>query len=113
MDAMKDEMKSPNQNKLWDLIKLPKGYKKFGSKWVFKTKRGKGNIERFKVILSGQMFHLERRHWLSRDLLPCIEEGLTDNHFGIGSSLWFGVAPKVVKIRIYVGSQEVGSGCRS
>ena len=32
MDAMKDEMKSLDQNKLQDLVKLPEGYKKVGSK---------------------------------------------------------------------------------
>ena len=32
MNAMKDEMKSLDQNKLQDLVKLPKGYKKVGSK---------------------------------------------------------------------------------
>ena len=54
---MKDEMKSPDQNKLWDLVKLPQGYKKVGIKWVSKTKRdSKGNIERFKVILVAKCF---------------------------------------------------------
>ena len=32
MDTMKDEMKSMNQNKVWDLVKSPEGYKKVGSK---------------------------------------------------------------------------------
>ena len=46
MDVMKDEMKSMDQNKVQDLIELPEGYKKVGSKWVFKTKHdSKGNIE--------------------------------------------------------------------
>ena len=46
IDAMKDEMKSMDQNKVWDLVELPEGYKKVGSKWVFKTKRdSKSNIE--------------------------------------------------------------------
>ena len=57
MDTMKDEMKSMNQNKVWDLVKLPEGYKKVGSKWVFKTKRdSKGNIERFKARLVAKGF---------------------------------------------------------
>ena len=57
MDAMKDEMKSINQNKAWDLVELPKRYKKVGSKWVFKTKRdSKGNIERFKARLVAKGF---------------------------------------------------------
>ena len=46
MNAMKDELKSMNQNEVWDLVELPEGYKKVGCKWVFKTKSdSKGNIE--------------------------------------------------------------------
>ena len=54
---MKDEMKSMDQNKVWDLDKLLEGYKKVGSKWVFKTKRdSKGNIKRFKARLVANSF---------------------------------------------------------
>ena len=57
MDGMKDEMKSMDQNKVRDLVELPKGYKKVGSKWVFKTKReSKGNITRFKARLVAKGF---------------------------------------------------------
>ena len=57
IDAMKDEMKSMDQNKVWDLVELPKGYKKVGSKWVFKTKRdSKSNIKRFKARLVAKGF---------------------------------------------------------
>ena len=57
MDGMKDEMKSMDQNKVWDLVELPKGYKKVGSKRVFKTKReSKGNITRFKARLVAKGF---------------------------------------------------------
>ncbi|GJX48932.1 retrovirus-related pol polyprotein from transposon TNT 1-94 [Tanacetum coccineum] len=52
IDAMKEELKSMAQNKFWDLVNLPKGSKRVGCKWVFKTKRdSKGNVERYKARL--------------------------------------------------------------
>ena len=52
IDAMKDELKSMEQNEVWDLVKLPEGCKRVGCKWVFKTKRDSyGNIERHKARL--------------------------------------------------------------
>jgi len=39
-------------NDVWDLVKLPKGKKPIGCKWVFKTKQDlKDNIERYKTRL--------------------------------------------------------------
>jgi hypothetical protein len=47
---MKKELKSMDNNNVWDLVELPKGSKRVGCKWVFKTKRdSKGNIERYKA----------------------------------------------------------------
>ena len=47
---MKDEMKSMNVNKVWDLKIIPKGVKTVGCKWVYRTKLdSQGNIERYKV----------------------------------------------------------------
>ncbi|KAJ1426951.1 reverse transcriptase [Sesbania bispinosa] len=37
-NAMKEELKSMDDNKVWDLVELPKGSKRVGCKWVFKTK---------------------------------------------------------------------------
>ncbi len=52
MNALKDELKSMDENKVWDLVELPEGYKKVGCKWVYKTKHdSKGNIEWFKARL--------------------------------------------------------------
>ncbi|GJT61588.1 retrovirus-related pol polyprotein from transposon TNT 1-94 [Tanacetum coccineum] len=52
IDAMKEELKSMAQNKVWDLVNLPEGSKRVGCKWVFKTKRdSKGNVERYKARL--------------------------------------------------------------
>ena len=49
LDAMKEELKSMNDNEVWDLVELPKESKRVGCKWVFKTKRdSNGNIERYK-----------------------------------------------------------------
>ena len=38
LEAMKDEMKSMNANKVWDLEIISKGAKTVGCKWVYKTK---------------------------------------------------------------------------
>ena len=47
---MKDEIKSMNVNKVWDLEIIPKGVKKVGCKWVYKTKHdSQGNIKIYKV----------------------------------------------------------------
>ena len=49
-EAMEDEMKSMNSNRVWDLEDIPKGAKIVGCKWVYKIKRdSKGNVERFKA----------------------------------------------------------------
>ena len=54
---MNDELKSMDQNKVWDLIELPNNCKSVGCKWVFKTKRdSKGNIERYKARLMAKGF---------------------------------------------------------
>ena len=44
IDAMKDEMKSMNDNEFWNLVELPEGVKPIGCKLIFKTKKdSKGN----------------------------------------------------------------------
>ncbi|WVZ23370.1 hypothetical protein V8G54_001914 [Vigna mungo] len=54
LNAMKEELKSMDDNKVWDLVELPNGSKRVGCKWVFKTKHdSKGNIERYKARLDG------------------------------------------------------------
>ena len=55
--AMLSEMKSLNDNEVWELVKLPEGRKAIGCKWIFKTKvDGDGNIERYKARLVAQGF---------------------------------------------------------
>ena len=57
IDAMNDELRSMDQNKVWELVELPERYKTVGCKWVFKTKRdSKGNIERHKAKLVAKGF---------------------------------------------------------
>jgi len=54
---MKDELESMTNNKVWDLIELPKRIKPIGCKWVFKTKKDSlGNVERHKVRLVSKGF---------------------------------------------------------
>ena len=56
-NAMKEELKSMDDNQVWDLVELPESYKQVGCKWVFKTKRdSKGNIERYKAKLVAKGF---------------------------------------------------------
>ena len=50
LNAIKEEIDSMEHNGVWDLVELPKGCKRFGCKWVFKTKRDShGNLERYKT----------------------------------------------------------------
>jgi len=57
LEAMEDEMKSLNANKVWDLKIIPKGAKTVGCKWVYKTKLdSQGNIERYKARLVAKGF---------------------------------------------------------
>jgi len=54
---MKDEMKSMQDNDIWDLVELPKSVKPIGCKWMFKTKKdSKGNVERYKARLVAKGF---------------------------------------------------------
>ena len=39
IDVMKDEMKSIEDNDIWDLVEFPKGAKPICCKWIFKTNR--------------------------------------------------------------------------
>ncbi|TYK26671.1 Retrovirus-related Pol polyprotein from transposon TNT 1-94 [Cucumis melo var. makuwa] len=55
LDAMKEELKSMNDNEVWNLVELPKESKRVGCKWIFKTKRdSNGNIKRYKARLAAK-----------------------------------------------------------
>ena len=51
--AMLEEMKSLQKNKTWELMKLPKGKKAIGCKWIFRKKEAlsKKEGEKFKARL--------------------------------------------------------------
>ena len=55
LGAMASEMKSLQENDMWELVHLPEGRKALGSKWVYKVKTdADGSIERYKARLVAQ-----------------------------------------------------------
>ena len=51
-DAMDKKIRSIKTNEVWELVKLPKGKKTIGCKWVYKQKVGvDGFVERYKARL--------------------------------------------------------------
>ena len=57
IEAMNEEYKSMQDNKVWELVPLPAGTKPIGCKWIFKTKRdSNGNVERYKARLVAKGF---------------------------------------------------------
>jgi hypothetical protein len=50
--AMKSELDSLKENKVWDLVDLPEGKRAIGSKWLFKRKKGvDGEVKKYKARL--------------------------------------------------------------
>ena len=59
------EMKTIEKNNIWKLTDLPKGAKKIGLKWVYKTKfKEKGEVNNFKARLVAKRYvqHQEIDH---------------------------------------------------
>ena len=55
--AMKSEIESMFNNKVWSLVDLPKGIKPIMCKWVYKRKRGMdGKVETFKARLVAKAY---------------------------------------------------------
>ena len=55
IEAMKEELKSIEDNGTWCLVDLPRGREAVGSRWVYKLKRGEaGQIVRYKARLVAQ-----------------------------------------------------------
>ena len=49
---MDKEIRSIKVNEIWELVKLPKGKKTIGYKWIYKWKVGvDGSVERYKARL--------------------------------------------------------------
>ena len=70
INAMEQEMKSLKENKVWELVELPKDQKIIGSKWVYKLKSGPdGSIERYKARLVAQGF--SQKHGTDYDETFC------------------------------------------
>ena len=62
---MNDEMKSMEDNDVWDFLEFPKGNKPIGCKWIFKTKQdSKGNIKRYKTHLVAKGFTKKNKNEL-------------------------------------------------
>ena len=54
---MRDELQALHDNKTWSIVRLPKGKKAVGSRWVYKTKfNTDGTIERHKARLVARGF---------------------------------------------------------
>lgn len=52
MKAIEEEMQLIKENKVWDLVELPEGYKPISCKWVFQTNRDSNRrIDIFKARL--------------------------------------------------------------
>ncbi|CAL9000577.1 unnamed protein product [Prunus brigantina] len=55
--AMREELKALDENQTWSIVKLPKGKKVVGCRWVYKTKfNSDGSIERHKARLVAKGF---------------------------------------------------------
>ncbi|KAH9783052.1 Integrase catalytic domain-containing protein [Citrus sinensis] len=56
--AIEEEMKSLHQNQTWELVKLPKGKRAIGNKWVYTKKQGSPNKKtpRYKARLVAKGF---------------------------------------------------------
>ena len=51
-DAMREEMRSVEQNSTWHLVDLPSGHRPIGLKWVYKVKKDvKGTVMHHKARL--------------------------------------------------------------
>ena len=58
IEAMNEEYKSIQDNKVWELVPLPEGIKFISCKWISKTKQDANvNVERYKTRLVAKGFN--------------------------------------------------------
>ena len=54
---MKNDLKSIEKNKIWDLVEILEDFKIFKCKWIFKIRQDlNGNVERYKARLVSKSF---------------------------------------------------------
>ncbi|RVW24315.1 Retrovirus-related Pol polyprotein from transposon TNT 1-94 [Vitis vinifera] len=88
IEAMNEEYKSMQDNKVWELVPLPVGTKPIGCKWIFKTKRdSNGNVERYKARLVAKGFTQKEGINFKRDLISSFYEGLFQDNHGTSCTL--------------------------
>jgi len=57
VEEMKEELQSIEGNGTWELVKLPKGKKAIGVKWVYKIKhKPNGDVAKYKARLVARGF---------------------------------------------------------
>ncbi|RYE14068.1 MAG: hypothetical protein EOP45_20195, partial [Sphingobacteriaceae bacterium] len=82
IEAMNEQYKSMQDNKVWELVPLPKGKKPIGCKWIFKTKRdSKGNVERYKARLVAKCYTQKEGIDFKETFSPVSsKDSFSDNH---------------------------------
>nr|GEW90918.1 ribonuclease H-like domain-containing protein [Tanacetum cinerariifolium] len=74
IDAMNSKMDAIYRNNTWDLVKLPKGRKAIGSKWVWKIKyKSDGEIEIYNVRLVAKGFNQKERIVFDETFSPMVK----------------------------------------
>ena len=90
LKAMQREIKSLEDNDVWELVELPSGRKPVGSKWVFKVKTDEGGkVERYKARLVAQGF--TQKYGTDYDETFCPVVRLESIHTLIALSVQYGL----------------------
>ena len=82
--VMKEELKSMNDNEVNHIVELPKGSKRVGCKWIFKTKlNSNGNIKWYKARFVVKGYTQKDKE------ISISKKWLIKNYYGFSSLLWF------------------------